>query len=549
MAVVTKPRIVVAGVLLGLLGAVLLATPAQAHAALVSTYPTRDSVVAEAPRQVVLSFTEGVTPVPGRVVVLGPDGSRVDEDASRATGVQLLIPIRSGAPRGTYLVSFRVISQDSHPVAGSFAFSVGAPSPGGPPTLTGAGSGEDPFIAAAFPVVRWLGYVGLLLLAGAALVLALLWPRRLDARDPNRVLWIGAGLIVAATLLELFLEVPYLAGGGLGDLRGEDVREVLASRYGTAHLVRLGALGAVLVLLRPIIKGTGWGADRVLLAVLGVVGVSTWSVSGHPSATPVPMVTLVADMVHISAMSVWLGGLVMLVGFLLPRANGEELGAIVPVWSRWALYAVAVLVLTGTAQALVEVGTVDALVGTRYGWLVLAKVGLVLLVVGVASMARRLVVPIAAGSADSPGRLRRVLVVEGIVATLILGLTSVLVQTTPARTANANSTAPTVQSAVLSDALFVLTVDVQPAVVGPNDVHLYATTPDGRPADVKEWRVTASLPAKGIEPIDAVILPVTPSHATGQINLPTDGTWTFAFTLRVSDIDQSTVRTDFSVRP
>ena len=547
MADVKTVRSAAAGVVLALVAILVVPPgPAYAHAALLSTYPDRNSVVAQAPTQVVLTFSEPVSAVPGRVLVVGPDGTRADRDAPSASGGQLLIPLRADA-RGTYLVSFRVISADSHPVAGSFTYSIGAPST--PPTLAGGGTEGDRLITAVFPVVRWIGYVGLLLIVGAALVLALLWPRRLDARDPVRVIWLGAALVAVATVAELALEVPYLAGGGFGDIRAADVQEVLASRFGVAHLVRLGALGAALVLLRPVIRGTGWSGDRALLGVLAAVGISTWSVSGHPSATPVPLVTIVADMVHLASMSVWLGGLIMLIAFLLPRANAGELGAIVPVWSRWALYAVATLLLTGTAQALVEVGTIDALFSTTYGRLVIAKVGLVAAVIAVASFSRRLVTPVAAGSPAAPGTLRRVLFAETAVAAVVLAVTSVLVQTTPARTVAAQSTAPTVQSAVLPNALFTLTVDVQPATAGLNDVHLYATTPDGQPADVKEWRVRASLPAQGIEPIDAAILPLTPSHSTGQITLPTAGTWTFVFTLRLSETDQASVTADFTVRP
>jgi copper transport protein len=547
MADVTTLRSVALGVLLALVAVVVSpARPAHAHAALISTYPDRSSVVTQAPTQVVLTFTEPVTPVSGRVVVVGPDGARADRDAPSVVGTQMLIPLRPDAPRGTYLVSFRVISADSHPVAGSFTFSVGAPST--PPTLSGAAPEGGRLVATVFPMVRWIGYVGLLLLVGAALVLTLLWPRRLDVAGPARVIWLGAGLVALATIGELVLEVPYLAGGGLGDIRAGDIREVLASRFGAAHLVRLGALAAAMVLLRPVIRGKGWGGDRALLGVLGAVAISTWSVSGHPSASPVPMVTIVADMIHLASMSVWLGGLVMLMVFLLPRANETELGAIVPVWSRWAAYAVATLVLTGTAQALIEVGTVSALFSTTYGRLVIAKVGLVAAVVAVASFSRRLVGTVAAGTPTAAGTLRRFVIAETVVAALILGVTSVLVQTTPARTVAAESTDPTVLSAVLTDPLYTLTVDVQPATVGINDVHLYVTTPDGQPADIKQWRVRASLPAQGIEPIDAAVLPLTPSHATGQITLPTAGRWTFVFTLRLSETDQSSVTADFTVR-
>jgi copper transport protein len=547
IAVVTTLRSVTVGVLLALVTVLVApARPAYAHAALVSTYPDRNSLVAQAPTQVVLTFTEPVTPVAGRVVVVGPDGARADDGAPNVVGTQMLIPLRAGGPNGTYLVSFRVISADSHPVAGSFTYSVGTPST--PPTLSDAGPQGSRVVSTAFPVVRWLGYVGLLLLVGAALMLTLLWPRRLDVAGPARVIWLGAGLVAAATLGELALEVPYLAGGGFGDVRASDVQEVLASRFGAAHLVRLGALAAALVLLRPVIRGKGWAGDRALLGVLGAVAISTWSVSGHPSASPVPLVTIVADMIHLASMSVWLGGLVMLIVFLLPKANETELGAIVPVWSRWATYAVATLVLTGTAQALIEVGAVGALVTTTYGWLVIAKVGLVATVVAVASLSRRLVTPIAAGTPNLGRSLRRVVIAETAVAAVILGVTSVLVQTTPARTVATQSSEPAIQSAVLNDALYTLTVDVVPAQVGINDVHLYVTTPDGQPADIKEWRVRASLSTQGIEPIDAAVLPLTPSHATGQITLPTAGTWTFVFTLRLSETDQSSVTADFPVR-
>jgi copper transport protein len=392
---------VLIGLLIGLIGGLAgPATPASAHAALVSTSPQANTIIAAAPMQVVLTFSEAVNPVEGKLKVIAPDGSRADRGEVKTSGGDVIIPLLpSASARGTYLVTYRVISADSHPIGGAFSYSVIERSANGAPTDAGANVQASRFVLAALPVARWTGYIGLLLLVGSVLMLALLWPSRLDRADPTRVIWIGAGLIALATVLELALQVPYVAGGGLGDVRGSDLREVLASQYGAAHLVRLGVLGAALVLVRPVAKGRGWGADRVLLAVLGTIGVATWSISGHPSASPVPMVTVVSDMLHISSMALWVGGLAMLILFLLPRANGVELGAIVPVWSRWATYAVSVLVLTGSAQALIEVGSVKALFSTTYGWMVVAKVALVGLVLGVASLSRRMV-------ARSPGRPR-----------------------------------------------------------------------------------------------------------------------------------------------
>jgi copper transport protein len=247
---------------------------------------------------------------------------------------------------------------------------------------------------------------------------------------------------------------------------------------------------------------------------------------------------------------VWLGGLVILIGFLLPRGTATELGAIVPVWSRWATYAVSALVLTGVAQGLVEVGSVPALFDTAYGRLLLTKVGLVGCVLAVAWFSRRLVDPISAGGgAVAAGRLRTIVIAEASIAAVVLGVASVLVQVTPARTAVASPTESTIQTVTLTSDLFRLQAEIDPAQVGSDYVHLYAFTLDGQPADVKSWVVKAALPAKGIEPIEAAIVPITPDHATGQIDLPAAGAWTFTFTLRMSEIDQRTVTVDVPIRP
>jgi copper transport protein len=546
---VRRARTVLLAIMLGLLSIVAgPAAPASAHAALVGTSPAADSVVQQAPTQVVLTFTEVVNPVAGKVRVIAPDGTRIDRDDARSSGLQLIIPLEPVDAVGTYLVTYRVISADSHPIGGAFAFSYKSPSPGGPPSAAGGGAEASTAILAALPVVRWIGYVGLLLLVGAVLVLALLWPQRLSRSGPIRVIWLGAGMVALATVLELVLQVPYVAGGGLGNITGSDVREVLASQYGAAHLIRLGVLGAALVLVRPIVQAKGWGADRVLLAVLGTIGVATWSVSGHPSASPVPTVTVVSDMIHIASMSVWLGGLVMLAVFLLPRANATELGAIVPVWSRWATYAVGALVLTGTAQALIEIGTPSALFSTTYGLLIVAKVAVVAVVLLVAALSHRMVGAVADEADHSARRLRRIVIIEAAVAAAILGITSVLVQITPARTSAGAANYATVQTAVMQHSRFTLTVDLTPATVGANQVHMYAATPDGQPATILQWTVKASLLERGIEPIEATVLKISPEHATGQVVLPAAGTWKFTFELLITEDTNGIVTADFIVK-
>ncbi|WP_207914136.1 copper resistance protein CopC [Micromonospora sp. KC213] len=534
-------RLGAAAALLVTLVALLLApaTPASAHAVLVSSSPVASAVVPQAPAEVVLTFSESVRKVTGKIRVIAPDGSRADRGEPVFQGAVVTIPVDQGGPRGTYLVSYRVISADSHPVSGAFTYSVGAPSP--PPTDTGSDSRADRLVDIGVKVVNYLGYAGLLLVVGAALVLAALWPYRLSRSGPARLLWAGTILLAVATAAELWLQVPYTAGGGLFDVTGAGLGEVLGSTYGTAHLVRLGLLAAAAFLLRPLTRGPVGRTDGIILAVLGVATLFTWPLAGHAAASPAPAVSVLVDAVHLGSMAVWLGGLVMLAGFLLRRADERELDAILPIWSRWAALAVAALLLAGTVQGLIEVGTLGALVGTAYGRLLLAKIILFALVIGVAAYSRALVRRRTA--AGRPARVRRAVGVELAVAAVVLGLSAVLVQTTPARVATGDvaGTANAYFSTTLTSPIYSLQVELDPAERGNNSLHLYAYTKDNRPQPVAEWRATAALPSAGIEPIEIPLLPLTDNHATGELNFPAAGEWQLRFTVRISDIDQATV--------
>ncbi|BCB79631.1 copper resistance protein CopC [Phytohabitans flavus] len=517
----------------------LPASPASAHAVLASSNPIGNSVLQAAPTEVVLTFSESVRKVPDRVRVIGPDGKRVDQGDASFDGAVVTIPIQETGAQGTYLVSYRVISADSHPVAGGFTYSVGAPST--TPSDTADQQGDDPAVATGTKVARYIGYAGLVLLVGPVLVISLLWPTRLSRSGPGNVVWTGVGLVTLATLAGIWLQVPYTTGGGLFDVDGSGLRNVLSSTFGTAHLIRLGLLVAIALLLRPLLRGETGRVDQILLAVLGGAAVITWPVAGHPAASPVAAVSVVVDAVHLTSMAVWLGGLVMLFAFLLRQANDRELGAILPIWSRWATLAVAALVLAGTVQALIEVGTPDALVSTTYGRLIIAKVVLFGAVVAVAAYSRKLVRDRLGDG--GPRRLRRTVGVELAVTAVVLGLSAVLVQTTPARTASANEElgGPGFYSATLDSNLFKLQVDVDPAKKGNNSVHLYAYDKANKPLPVVEWKGTAALPANDVAPVDIPLLPLTDNHATGEITLPLEGDWQLKFTVRISDIDQATV--------
>jgi copper transport protein len=535
--------VLAAGFFLVLLGP---ASPASAHAALVAANPAQGSTVATAPSEVTLTFSESIGAVNDKIRVIGPDGTRADQNRPVVSGATLRIPLRPNLPIGTYLVSYRVISADSHPVPGGFTFNIGAPSANAP-QATDQGR-TDAFVTAAIPVFKYLGYAGLLLVAGASLILLLLWPSRLSQASPRNALTLGFGLVVLSTFGAFLLQAPYENGTSIAQTTAADWSSVLASQFGAVMLARIGVLAVGAVVLSAALKrvrthGEAARSDLVVLGILGAVLAATWPLAGHAAASPVPAVTVVVDAVHIGAMAVWLGGLAMLALFLLRRgknhANERDLGAILPVWSRWATLAVSALLLAGVIQALIEISSVGALFTTNYGRLILVKVGLVAVILGFAYFARRSV-----HAGDGTKTVKRSVVVELAIAAVVLGFSAVLTQTTPARVADAappGAAQQTYFSTTATADLFTLQVDFDPAKVGENTVHLYAYTKEGKPLKIVEWSGTAALPSAGIEPVTIPLLPLTDNHVTGSIQLPTAGDWQMRFTLRTTDVDQETV--------
>jgi copper transport protein len=536
-------RPVLAGLLLALL-AVLFgpASPASAHAYLIDSDPASGTVVASVPEQVVLTFSEPVRLVPDRILVVGPDGERVDPGEPRVDGADVIVPLDEGAgTRGTYLVSYRVISADSHPVAGSITFSVGAPSAA--PALPAEADLVDPGMRTAMSVTRYVSYAGLVLVVGPALMLGWLWPQRLPRRSAARLAWLGLGLVGAGTVAGLVLQAPYSTGGSLAEVTASEVREVLGTTYGQVALVRLGVLMAVAVMLGPLLAGRAGRTDLMLLGALAIVGLSTWPVSGHPIASPLPAVSIAVTTVHLAAAALWVGGLVVLAGFLLRLANQRELGAILPVWSGWAAAAVAALLITGLIQAVVEVGVPSAVLTTSYGRFLLVKVALVIVVIAVAGFSRRLV---RQRSALRPRAMRVAVALEAVLLAGVVALSAVLVQTTPARTEAAAAAAGAVAAdfhATVEHEHFFLEVTVEPARVGANTLHAYAFAPTGEPLVVREWGASAILPAADLERLPIELTRISDNHALGEVMLPLEGEWEVRITVRVSEVDQQSVVT------
>ena len=533
----------------GLFGVTLATAPsALAHATLVASDPVDGSRLKAAPSAVSVTFDEAVTVnSAGYLRVVDQVGRRVDTGrVAHPNGAKVSVSLKSGLGDGTYTASYRIVSEDGHPVAGSIRFVVGN---GALAAATGSLSTVDGATSVAFDVVRWLGFAGMALLGGGWLLLTV-WPEGRDDVRARRLVWAGWLAAVVAALAELLVQGPYVAGAGLGDVTKWSLLDAtLHTTYGTAHSDRLLLLAAIAVALDMQLRELRRSRIAELVTGTLAIGVAvTYGASGHAQAQNPHWLAITSDSAHLAAMSVWLGGLVHLLVAVLPRREPDELRRVLPVFSRVALCAIGVLAVTGTYQAWLGIGAVDAITTTRYGQYVLIKVALFagLLALGNLSrvaVQRRYVRPVAyAMTDDLPaiedeadlGPVRRSVLAEAVIAVVVLGVTAVLVAEPPGRAALAATRAEARSSTVSLGGGRSATVTLDPGRHGPVSVTV-GLSPGAR---AQKLTATAALPAKQLGPI-TVPLTTTDGATYGAsgVVLPSAGRWTITLTVTTSEFD------------
>ncbi|MDT0477135.1 copper resistance protein CopC [Streptomyces sp. DSM 41014] len=618
------------------------AGPASAHAALTGSDPAQGVVVDKAPTQVSLTFSEQVALSDASLRVLDPKGARVDTGKpTNVSGTTYAVPLHSGLADGTYTVTYQVVSADSHPVAGAYTFSVGAPSQ---TTVTAVGQEVGGGVVGwLYGLGRYLSYAGFIVLVGGATFVLACWQRGSGARPVQRLVVSGWLSLTVATLLLLLLRGSYTSSGKVSDVFDLTLLgQVLQTKTGAALVSRLLLLAAAALFVAVLFGAYDKREDQEKrdltfgLAIGGAVVsaglAATWAMAEHASTGLQAGIAMPVDVIHLLAVAAWLGGLCALLVALYRSDTPIEASA-VHRFSRLAFGSVVALVATGVYQSWRQLGSWSAFTDTRYGQLLLAKIALVAVLVGIAFFSRRWTGRLAetatgakvtteseaaasktgaskatasktgaskataskaggsevAGSARAaqlarqrvavdtarqkrqrdadPDRfgLRRSVLAEAAVAVVLLAVTTVLTQTEPGRTeedakaakasASSSSSAasgsdPSAGALTLTmpfdtggkDGKGVLSVDLDPARVGGNEMHVYVQRPNGRAFDVPEVKVAFTLTAKKIGP-----LPVVPDHITtghwsaNGVQIPMAGDWKVAVTVRTSDIDQVTV--------
>lgn len=510
-----------------LLSVLCLATGASAHATLVSTDPGDGSILAVAPKSVQLRFNESVTPAAVRVIDAA--GKSRDDVTVRVAGDSIVITLPDNLPRGTQVVSYRVTSEDGHPVAGSMVFSIGA--------VTGAAAHERR--AGAANGLIWLArigvYLGLFVGVGGAFFTCWIGPTRE-----------GSGLIHIALVTGLVS-----AAAALG-LQGLDLLDLPPSSLLTAapwkaaaatSLFQSLSIAGVAMMSGIAALRSGGGRTGQTLSAVALAGVGlSLAASGHAATAPPQWLTAPAVFLHGVGVAFWVGALAPLAAMAWRPAQ-----PLLPVLNRFshaAIFVVAMLVLTGLALAVVQLGSFGALIDSQYGIILSIKLALVTALLGLAVLNRFRLTPALAINPQNTRPLRRSILAECVIAVFVLAVVAGWRFTPPPR---ALAAAPPLAIHIhTGKAMF--QVLVSPGKVGVNHFVLQLMNGDGTPLPAREASLTLSLPARGIEPFERkAVLGADGYWSVRDVAIPFAGRWHLRIDALVTDFDRITLEDDFDV--
>jgi copper transport protein len=341
------------------------------------------------PTEVRMTFTESINLVKNGIRLVDHVGANVPTPQPTVNGRTVTWPMPPGLPEGPYIITWRVVSADGHPISGASSFGIGTAATG-PGSVTGTGTAEANVDSVArestapWPVVatRLAGYLAFALVAGVTTFVLFCSPD--SSKNRTLQLLVRGGLLLGASMAiaAILVQGPYTAGVSMS--RALDIgliQQTLGTPFSAAMTWRLGLYCVVAVLVWRLPRILSELAIWLLPACLAGTAL-TIAAAGHAAAYGV--LGLLVDTVHALTAGIWVGGLVAIAALgraVEPRGLHK--------FSTVAMASVLTLIATGTLNALRHLSAVDQLWQTRYGFTLLIKLALVAGTIAVAAVSRR----------------------------------------------------------------------------------------------------------------------------------------------------------------
>ena len=485
--------------------ALALPAAAWAHAALLRTVPEASRTINAAPREVRLTYSEPVEPRFAIVSVTDAAGKQVtsgDPAAAPGSPDTLVTPLER-VPEGWYLVFWRVISADGHPVRGAFTFAVG-PNPGPPPQFR-VPSLSETATTTRLLVSRWVVFLAVLSALGLFVLRALIARpvaravRGTSLRSLNVAFLVALAVSLVAIPVYVVIATAEFTLRSVWDL-GAIVPVARDSGFGRDFLdlelvvALFGvAAGAALFVDRPEREQRSVAELLALPSALaaGLACLLLPALAGHAGQKSPRGLALPLDVLHLGAVAVWLGGLIGIVVLWLSvgrKGRSAVLAYVVPRFSAVAFCSVLLLIATGIGQSLLELPTLASLWQTSYGQALLWKIGLLAAALVLAGVNLARTKPrLAAGDASAPLLLRRLVQGEIVFVAAALFAAAVLSSLAPPSSALANvqdvaaRVGPGPVAETVSKSPYKVYVRVAPNRAAVPNAFSLALTRDGKP--------------------------------------------------------------------
>ncbi|AEO39592.1 TPA: copper resistance protein CopC [Listeria monocytogenes] len=455
----------------------LLIVPVQhvsAHAYLENSNPADQSHIQTAPEKVTLVFNEEIEADFPLIEVKDSSGKQVETgktSVSKKNNHMVEASLPADLKADVYSVSWRVVSADGHAVTGIISFKLGD-------TKATFQASEVPSSGADLQISsiqKAILYIGFSLFIGVLVFGLGLYPRKEQISEKisgrlKKVTWIALALLGVALLIQLFVQTSITTGVSISESFGPSkLAAFLTTKTGYIWISEfvvwlLLAIFTVMMFFKK--KQWSWFALLTESALIGYL-IFAKAQNGHAAASADKIVSITADMLHMIAASVWVGGILVLL-FVLPRTGKAR-----KVWIRFAIVAiiaVASILVSGLLMAVMNIGQMANLFTTNYGKILLFKIGLFILM---ALLGLGHYIYIKLKNQQLPFKT---ILIELIIGTIILVVASVLtnVQTPPPPAPKAFD-----ETIAAEGEKAKINLRVEPATVGQNQFIITFTSADG----------------------------------------------------------------------
>lgn len=383
----------------------LLPNYTMAHSYVVESSPADKMTVTEVPETIKITFNAPIQTAFFSLEVLNDAGERVDNDESEVKESTLQNSLPKELANGSYTINWKIVSNDGHTMEGTQSFTLDAPIPvkeEGPKEITK----EEPEsvvekkettvqketvdetktenINSRQSINQFLLYIGFSLFAGVLLFHSILLPKNMAFNMNKRsktLLWLGFLAMAISIIISLPIQVLSLTNEFSVSTTQQTLRETI---FGTVWIIKAALL--IILFLASI-----WATKQQNTSSLSVLSILLLglmlakSFIGHTMITDYKALAISMNFLHLASMAFWLGGLLALCMLLPTFINKTEQNELywttIQSFSRLATIFVSILLLSGVINTLQYLPSLNSLISTNYGLVLLAKIALVVIMI------------------------------------------------------------------------------------------------------------------------------------------------------------------------